>query len=167
MYNRWGDGYWVMNPAPSLHSEITHGSSPALGTKVRYCHIGFTVYPPAVLILQSTMSQPRGTKRSFDELVHVMDQWYKQENDALSAQVLEQRGELKRLRRTVLVQTRNVDILRQHSQRNFNRATHLENQVRMLQNTLLEIFRHHPQIEGEYLWGLDTEEEILPDSDTE
>ena len=128
---------------------------------------GFTVCPMAVLTFQFAMAAPRGTKRSYDELVQVMDQWYKQENDALSAQHWEDKREVKRLKRLVHVQTRNVEILREHSQRNFDEAHRLREQVHMLQRTLLEIFRNNPNIEGEYLWGLETEEEIFPDSEEE
>lgn len=111
---------------------------------------------------------PRGSKRSLEALEHVMDNWYKQENDAYAKKLLQLQAENKRLRRASFAWKRNYELTQQQYFRASRERNEQATQVRTLQNLIREIFDGHPHIEGEYLWGgATTEEEILEGSETE
>ena len=56
-----------------------------------------------IIELKMAVQQPRGTKRSYDELIGVMDLYYKQENDALLVQNRGLMVDNKRHKKTVTV----------------------------------------------------------------
>ena len=109
----------------------------------------------------STPPQPRGTKRSFDDLVHVMDSWLKQEVDALSRKILEVQAENKRLKRK-------NGLLEMHRQQSTVVIRELRQESDFRQALIHEIFNNHPEVHEEYVLpmladeiaeGLETETE--------
>lgn len=109
----------------------------------------------------STPSQPRGTKRSCDDLIHVMDSWLKQEVDALSEKILLCQAENKRLKR------KNA-LLEMHRQQSTVVIRELRQESDFRQALIHEIFNNHPEVHEEYVLpmladeiaeGLETETE--------
>ena len=102
----------------------------------------------------------RGTKRSYDELVHVMDIWYKQEADAQAIQIHQVRAENRRLRRKVhLVGLTNATLL--------TRLRDTEQTATFRQLMIEEIFQLFPAVHDHYTAALETEEEIIDETESE
>lgn len=116
---------------------------------------------------------PRGTKRSRDELVHVMDSWYKQENDMLSKQHWENKrtitalkNTLRRVNREVFIQTRNAQLIQGAYARVAAEQLETREQLQACRNLINEVFERYPAVRSEYFRDLTTEEELWG-SDTE
>lgn len=101
----------------------------------------------------STPSQPRGTKRSCDDLIHVMDSWLKQEVDALSKKILLVQAENKRLKRK-------NHLLELHRQTATTVIRELRQESDFRQLLIHEIFNNHPEVHEEYTIPFVAEEEI-------
>lgn len=108
----------------------------------------------------STPSQPRGTKRSFDTLIHVMDRWLKQEVDALSLKILQVQAENKRLKR------RN-GLLEMHREQATTVIRELRQESDFRQLLIHEIFNNHPEVHEEYTVQFRAEEELDPEATEE
>lgn len=95
----------------------------------------------------------RGTKRSYDELVSVMDLWYKQESDAQALKILHVQAENKRLRRkNHLFNMTNATLL--------TRLRDVEQTAVFRQLMIEEIFQLFPQVHEHYTAAVETEEEL-------
>lgn len=110
----------------------------------------------------STPSQPRGTKRSCDDLIHVMDSWLKQEVDALSKKILLCQAENKRLKRK-------NGLLEMHRQQSTVVIRELRQESDFRQALIHEIFNNHPEVHEEYVLPMLADEiaEGLDDEETE
>lgn len=101
-----------------------------------------------------------GTKRSRDELLHVMDLWYKQEVDALSKDIMEVKVCNKRLRRNAFCWKRNHEIATLDLNRTQRELVIAQEHVFTLQNILREVFERHPRVQDEYIQELETQEDL-------
>jgi hypothetical protein len=115
-----------------------------------------------VAIRHFTMSTPpvlKGTKRSYDELVHIMDSWLKQEVDALSKKILLVQAENKRLKH------RN-QLLEMHRAQSNIVVRELREESEFRQAIIHEIFTNHPEVHNEYVHTLEAVE-VLEGETTE
>lgn len=99
-----------------------------------------------------------GTKRSYDELVHIMDMYYKQENDALLVQNRRLMTEIKKTKRSLALKTHVLQI-------SSDRVRVLENELNWARLMMNEIFQRFPNVSAAYEAELETEEEIISDNE--
>ncbi len=99
-----------------------------------------------------------GTKRSFDELVHVMDLYYKQENDALLIANRRLTAEVKKAKRSLSLKTHVLAI-------SADRIRTLEHELNWARLMMNEIFQRFPNVSAAYEAELETEEEIMSDNE--
>lgn len=99
-----------------------------------------------------------GTKRSFEGLEHIMDMYYKQENDALLVQNRRLMSDIKKTKRSLALKTHVLQI-------SAARVQHLENELNWARLMMNEIFQRFPNVSEAYEAELLTEEEITSDNE--
>lgn len=103
--------------------------------------------------------QPRGTKRSFDTMIGIMDLWYKQEADAYAKKLLHVEAENKRLMKRMRVKDLvNVQLV--------SRVRELEQESTYRQLLLHEIFDRWPEVHQAYVAPLEAFDD-LPTTESE
>ena len=98
--------------------------------------------------------KPTTTKRKIEELEHIMDMYYKQENDALLVENRQLAAENKKLKRSLALKTHILEI-------NASRLREMEAQRNWARLMMEEIFARFPIVAATYEQELETEEEIL------
>lgn len=116
-------------------------------------------YEEVIIELKMAVQQPRGTKRSYDQLIGVMDLYYKQENDALLVQNRGLMADNKKHKKTVTV------LRRLHAWQE-DHIARLNQEATTRQNMLNLIFETFPEVTDLFV-NLETEEEVMSDTESD
>lgn len=103
--------------------------------------------------------QPRGTKRSYDTLIGIMDLYYKQENDSILIENRRLTALNKRL-------TKRLTLHQAHARQSNEIITQLRQENDFRQVLIAEILERFPDVHAAYVGQLEAEE-VLDESTEE
>lgn len=100
------------------------------------------------------MEGTKNNKRKMDDMEHIMDLWYKQENDVLLVNNRQLMAENKRLKRRIALKDHILQI-------NASRLREVENDLNWSRLMIQEIFARFPEVTLAMEQELETEEELM------